>query len=210
VFSYQNWQYVERPFRYQVPATDEFGQPVLGEDGQPVMTTVTESKVIKDCPQVELLPPENVRFHPAAKWYDPIGTSPYLQILWPMFVRDVKERMRPAEEGSQTVPRRQWRKLDDKDIAGAILLSPPLRRAGEQDLVKWIGSGKKLVALIPEHDEFLPPGPAIERFSALPAAEVIAVDGAKHLWVGESATKRVLNEIVRAVNPEKYPLPERF
>lgn len=98
----------------------------------------------------------------------------------------------------------------DKDIAGAILLSPPLRRAGEQDLVKWIGSGKKLVALIPEHDEFLPPGPAIERFSALPAAEVIAVDGAKHLWVGESATKRVLNEIVRAVNPEKYPLPERF
>ena len=98
----------------------------------------------------------------------------------------------------------------DKDIAGAILLSPPLRRAGEQDLMKWIGSGKKLVALIPEHDEFLPLGPAIERFSALPEAEVIAVDGAKHLWVGESATKRVLNEIVRAVNPEKYPLPESF
>ena len=98
----------------------------------------------------------------------------------------------------------------DKDIAGAILLSPPLRRAGEQDLAKWIGSGKKLVALIPEHDEFLPPGPAIERFSALPEAEVIAVDGAKHLWVGESATKRVLNEIVRVANPAKYPLAERF
>ena len=97
----------------------------------------------------------------------------------------------------------------DKDIAGAILLSPPLRRAGEADLVKWIGSGKKLVALIPEHDEFLPPGPAIERFNVVPEAEIIAVDGAKHLWVGESATKRVLNEIVRAVNPAKYPLPER-
>jgi alpha/beta superfamily hydrolase len=98
----------------------------------------------------------------------------------------------------------------DKEIAGAILLSPPLRRAGEQDLLKWIGAGKKLVALIPEHDEYLPPGPALERFSVLPEAEVIAVDGAKHLWVGESATKRVLNEIVRAVNPAKYPLPERF
>lgn len=98
----------------------------------------------------------------------------------------------------------------DKDIAGAILLSPPLRRAGEQDLLKWIGAGKKLVALIPEHDEYLPPGPAFERFSVIPEAEVIAVDGAKHLWVGESATKRVLNEIVRAVNPAKYPLPERF
>jgi uncharacterized protein len=98
----------------------------------------------------------------------------------------------------------------DKDIAGAILLSPPLRRAGESDLTKWAGSGKRLIALIPEHDEFLPPGPAIERFSVLPEAQVIAVDGAKHLWVGESATKRVLNEIVRAVNPAKYPLPDSF
>lgn len=98
----------------------------------------------------------------------------------------------------------------DKDIAGAILLSPPLRRASEADLTRWGGSGKKLVALIPEHDEFLPPGPAFERFSALPEAEVIAVEGAKHLWVGESATRRVLNEIVRVVNPPRYPLPETF
>jgi hypothetical protein len=36
----------------------------------------------------------------------------------------------------------------------------------------------------------------------------VAVEGGKHLWVGESATKTVLNEIVRVVNPQKYPLPE--
>lgn len=98
----------------------------------------------------------------------------------------------------------------DKDIAGAILLSPPLHRSGETDLVKWIGSGKKLIALIPEHDEYLAPAAALERFAVVPEAEVIAVDGAKHLWVGEAATKRVLNEIVRAVNPPKYPLPDNF
>ena len=98
----------------------------------------------------------------------------------------------------------------DKDIAGAILLSPPLRRSGEQDLVKWVGSGKRMIALIPEHDEYLAPAAALERFAALPEAEVIPVDGAKHLWVGEPATKRVLNEIVRAVNPAKYPLPDTF
>jgi alpha/beta superfamily hydrolase len=98
----------------------------------------------------------------------------------------------------------------DKQIEGAILLSPPLRRAGEQDLVKWVGSGKKLVALVPEHDEYLAPAAALERFAVLPEAEVIPVDGAKHLWVGEPATKRVLNEIVRAVNPAKYPLPDSF
>ena len=98
----------------------------------------------------------------------------------------------------------------DKNIAGAILLSPPLRRSGEQDLVKWVGSGKRLIALIPEHDEYLAPAAALERFAVLPEAEVIPVDGAKHLWVGEPATKRVLNEIVRAVNPAKYPLPDTF
>ena len=97
-----------------------------------------------------------------------------------------------------------------KQIAGAILLSPPLHRAKETDLEKWIGSGKKLIALIPEHDDFLPPGPAAERFSVLPEAEMIYVDDAKHLWVGENSTRRVLNEIVKAVNPIKYPLPESY
>jgi hypothetical protein len=56
----------------------------------------------------------------------------------------------------------------------------------------------------------LAPAAALERFAVLPEAEVIPVDGAKHLWVGEPATKRVLNEIVRAVNPAKYPLPDSF
>jgi alpha/beta superfamily hydrolase len=98
----------------------------------------------------------------------------------------------------------------DKEIAGAILLSPPLHRATETDLVKWIGSNKKLVAIVPEHDEFLAPKEASMRFSVTPEAQVIAVDGAKHLWVGELATKRVLNEIVKVVAPESYPLPEQF
>jgi hypothetical protein len=44
----------------------------------------------------------------------------------------------------------------------------------------------------------------------LPNIELIGVDGAKHLWVGESATKRVLDEIVRVVNPQRYPLAETF
>ena len=98
----------------------------------------------------------------------------------------------------------------DKDIAGAILLSPPLHRADESDLRNWVGSEKKLIALVPEHDEYLAPEQAIERFSVVPEAEIIGVDGAKHLWVGESATRRVLNEIVKAVAPASYPLPEQY
>ena len=41
----------------------------------------------------------------------------------------------------------------------------------------------------------------------MPQAEVIGVDGAKHLWVGEPYVRIVLNEIVRRVNPAAHPLP---
>jgi alpha/beta superfamily hydrolase len=98
----------------------------------------------------------------------------------------------------------------DKDIAGAILLSPPLHRAKDSDLVKWVGSKRKLVAIVPELDEYLAPKDAIIRFSVVPEAQVIAVDGAKHLWVGELATRTVLNEIVKIAAPGSYPLPEQF
>jgi alpha/beta superfamily hydrolase len=98
----------------------------------------------------------------------------------------------------------------DKNIAGAILLSPPLHRAQDADLLRWVGGSRKLIALVPEHDDYLPPAAARKRFAIVPEAQIIAVDGAKHLWVGETATKRVLNEIVQAVNPASYPLPEAY
>lgn len=96
----------------------------------------------------------------------------------------------------------------DKPIIGAILLSPPLHRTSAEELARWSGNGKRVVALVPEFDDYLQPVEAALRFSVISQAEVIGVEGAKHLWVGESSTKRVLNEIVRAVNPERYPLPE--
>lgn len=98
----------------------------------------------------------------------------------------------------------------DKNIAGAILLSPPLHRAKEHDLDLWVGNSRKLMALIPEHDDYLQPVEAAARFAKIPHMQVIGVDGAKHLWVGEAATKRVLDEIVRLVNPAAYPLPESW
>lgn len=98
----------------------------------------------------------------------------------------------------------------DKNISGAILLSPPLRRATDEDLIRWIGSGKKLVAIVPEHDEYLTPEAAIIRFSVAPEVEVVGVHGAKHLWVGESATRSVLNEIVKIAAPGSYPLPDQY
>ena len=64
-----------------------------------------------------------------------------------------------------------------------------------------------LVALIPEHDDYLRPAEAAERFAVLPRLRRIDVEGGKHLWVGEAQTRRVLDEIVAAVNPAALPLP---
>jgi uncharacterized protein len=96
---------------------------------------------------------------------------------------------------------------NDPDVEGAVLLSPPLRRAGDAELDSWARSGKPLLALVPEHDDYLQPAQARQRFGRVPQAEVIGVPGAKHLWVGERYVRIVLNEIVRRVNPAAWPLP---
>jgi len=60
--------------------------------------------------------------------------------------------------------------------------------------------------LVPELDDYLRPDEARARFARIPQAEVIGVAGAKHLWVRESAVRRVLDEIVGHVLPG-HPLP---
>lgn len=92
----------------------------------------------------------------------------------------------------------------DPGVVGAILLSPPLRSTEPDDLAVWTESGKPLVAVVPEFDDYLRPVQARQRFAAVEQAEVVAVPGAKHLWVGDAET--VLNEVVRRVNPT-VPLP---
>ncbi len=96
----------------------------------------------------------------------------------------------------------------DPSVVGAILLSPPLRFSTPEHLEAWAQSGKPLVAVVPEHDDYLQPLAARERFAAVPQAEVVGVDRAKHLWVGFA--DEVLDEVVRHVNPKAYPLPKEY
>jgi len=95
-------------------------------------------------------------------------------------------------------------------VEGAILLSPALRRATDADLDAWAASRKPLVALVPELDDYLRPAAARGRFARVPQATVIAVDRAKHLWIGETYVRIVLNEIVRVLNPAAWPLPAEW
>ncbi len=95
-------------------------------------------------------------------------------------------------------------------IDGAILLSPPLHRASDAEVAAWEGNGKRLVAIIPELDDYLRPDAARERFASVPSLDLVAVEGGKHLWVGEQQTRRVLDEIVARVNAAAYPLPTTY
>jgi alpha/beta superfamily hydrolase len=95
------------------------------------------------------------------------------------------------------------------DIAGGVLISPPLHRAGDAELAAWADAGKPLLVLVPEHDDYLRPDEARERFAAVPQAEVVGVDGAKHLWVGDA--ERVLDLVVARVAPDvEVPLPREW
>lgn len=97
----------------------------------------------------------------------------------------------------------------DPAVRGAILLSPPLRYSQPADLERWAESGKPVTALIPEHDDYLQPEEARERFASLTQVEVVAMPGAKHLWVGDA--EKVLDEIVQRVAPEvTIPLPREW
>ena len=95
-------------------------------------------------------------------------------------------------------------------ISGVILLSPPLHRTSSEELRTWADVTLPVVALVPEFDEFLTPEEALLRFAVAPNIEVVAAEGAKHLWVGEKQTKWVLDQIALRLNPPTYPLPVIF
>ena len=99
------------------------------------------------------------------------------------------------------------RHAKDPRVKGLILLSPPLRTSEVSDIQYWAKDGRPVIALVPELDDYLQPPEAKIRFAPLTQIEIIAVEGAKHLWVGEPSVYRVLSEITKVLAPERLPLP---
>ena len=96
----------------------------------------------------------------------------------------------------------------DPAVVGAVLIAPPLRYSTADDLAVWAASGKPVIAIVPELDDYLQAPEARARFAAIPQAKVIEVAGAKHLLVGY--TEEVLDLIVEAIVPDKAPLPRNL
>ena len=98
----------------------------------------------------------------------------------------------------------------DPRVAGLILLSPPMQRTPERVLEFWQNESRPVVAYVPEHDEYLNPEQAVERFKIFPRLNLIPIVGAKHLWVGEPFVHLILSEITKQLAPQRLPLPTDF
>lgn len=96
----------------------------------------------------------------------------------------------------------------DPTVAGAVLLAPPLKRAGDAELDTWAAAGKPLVAVVPEHDDYLRPPQARERFARVPQCEVVEIERSKHLFVGFA--EEVLDVVAERLVPGSSPLPRTW
>ena len=102
VASIQSWKYKAIEEETLVP-TD-----IPGTSFKEKVTVVQQ-----DQPDVELIPVENLRFHPSADWRDPIGSSPYVIRLIPMYLMDVKARM---EDDNEKTGKGKWIALTDDQL----------------------------------------------------------------------------------------------
>lgn len=91
--SRQSWDYRTKARVEYVPAMDEFGQPIVDEDGMMLGEEVVTREVISDKPDITLIAPDNFRFDPACDWRKPVESSPYLIECLPMYAGEVLAMM---------------------------------------------------------------------------------------------------------------------
>jgi hypothetical protein len=101
-------------------------------------------------------------------------------------------------------------------VDAVVLLSPPLRYTRDEELAVWARPAAEgrppipMTVLVPELDDFVRPPEAEERFSAVPQAEVVGVENARHLWVGERYVQQVLDVVVSTALGRAVTLPREW
>jgi hypothetical protein len=70
----------------------------------------------KDEPAIALRPIENIRFDPGADWMDPVNTSPYLIDMIPMYVKDVRARMKNDPKTGE----KKWKTVEEAVLLQAV------------------------------------------------------------------------------------------
>ena len=132
VISRQEWIYEEEETKEKIPKIEN-GLVVINDDGSPITTTISRYEIKKDTPDIVLIPIENFRFSTAADWRDPVGTSPFLIEMIPMFVQDVLER---ANSVNSKTGEAKWKNVDDDTLLSA-------RQTGDYDTTRLVREGKR-------------------------------------------------------------------
>ncbi|HEY4723416.1 MAG TPA: hypothetical protein VII92_16295, partial [Anaerolineae bacterium] len=147
--SHQYWRYqVDTDV---VPALDDAGALVMGEDENGAETPMgRERKVVRyDELCCDNIPPENFRFSPMADWRDPVGSSPYVVYLKPMYVSDVLEQMekedpktkqpvwRPYKVGEILATRREGYDRTRQAREGSSRVDPIEEASGNAQTTVW-------------------------------------------------------------------------
>lgn len=110
VVSKQTWDYKTRPQQMMDIYEDV-------ETGELTTEMSEEEEVIRDQPDVKLIPIENLVIDPACNWMDPINSSPYLIELEPMYVYEIEEKM---QETNPRTGRPLYRQMDRALLGAAI------------------------------------------------------------------------------------------
>ena len=76
-----------------------------------------EMEIVKDKPEITLIPVENFRLDPAASWLDPVNTSPYTIELMPMHINKVREMM---DKGDPKTGAPKWKRMSDSQLQSAV------------------------------------------------------------------------------------------
>lgn len=97
VCSKQWWEYRTKDVASREPVMIQGMHAIDEATGQPAYRDTTKKQTVRDRPQVTLYPIENVRFDPAADWTDVANSSPYLILMEPMRVADVKEQIKRGD-----------------------------------------------------------------------------------------------------------------
>lgn len=151
ICSYQYWKYEEKRSTAYVPLTDDMGQPMADAQGNALAYESEQVERVHDKPCIDLIPIENIRFDPGANWTDVVGTSPYIIRKVPMYVDQVRQRMKP----DATKP---WKKYSDGEIRAAMSDYDTTRGAREnkrQDPLADNASTLKEFEIIWVHENFV-------------------------------------------------------
>ena len=123
------WKFEEKySHTEQKPALHPlFGTPLVDPDsGDAMMDEYDIYNTISDHPCIDLIAPENFRFDPGADWRNPIATSPYNIEIIPMYISDVKQKMKSGE----------WLNVSESSLRNATDLDDDVtRRSREQGRV---------------------------------------------------------------------------